>query len=213
MDKVTSFFNSVAYHVGDVPMLDMGEAQRTIDEWKKEGVYPPSYIDADVLYTYHQDTLCARYPISTEPLAHNLDRRVFEFLRDEGWDFRDGLEDQIDYINAWYSISDWREVAKRDGYEFPQFLTPEVFMRYVNSHNARLERCRMWIIENVEDKNGQTHTHWHGPFERLDFLCRDPKERNKVVYRYTNAVVEDDEISVDEWHSIEYRDPGFVPPC
>ena len=213
-ESIKAFLNSIAYHVGDVPMLDVGEAQQTLDEWKEEGMPVPSDLDALTLYAYYQETLCERYPISTEPLTHELDRLVYQFLRGEGWDFQDGLDAEIDYIDAWFSVNDWISVKRRDGEQFPQYITPEVFMRYVNSHHARRDRCHLWIIETIEDKEGKTKSYWHGPFEHLDHIGIHVKDgTHTVFYRYDDCVKEGDEIEVDEWHSIVYRNADFYPPC
>lgn len=197
-ETIKAFLNSIAYHVGDVPMLDIGEAQRTIDEWKEEGMKVPSDLDASVLYSYYQDTLCERYPVSYEPLAPELDALVYEFLCDEGWDFRDGLDEEIDYINAWYSVNDWIGVKNRDGEKFPQFLTPDVFMRYVNCHHKRIASCFLYI---VTFERGEEN--WHGPYNSLTFAY---ESANGIVhYTASDYLLSKFDVRVSKYHEIMTR--------
>lgn len=206
-DSLKAFLNSIAYHVDDVPMLSSDEAYDVINEWKDEGIPVPDSLTPQILFEYHNGVLNDRYPVNAEPLKHALDRKIRKYLEGIGWDFVNGLAKPITYVQSWFAVDRLRSGIDCHGDCCPASITPFSFMRWVNYHHERTGACRLWIIESHE-----MGCKWFGPFESLDYLGRSSKRRSCVVYRYADALDDGDEITVNEWHSIVCKDPGFTPP-
>ena len=195
-NSVKAFLNSVAYHVDDVPMIDVDEARDTIDEWKSEGINVPDELTAPVLFHYHNDTINARYPENCEPLNPVVDRAIYRFLRYELYDFRHGTCEPISYVQAWFAVHGWRI---DEGTTVPDCLTPLAYMRYVNSHHAKGELDKLWITYN---DGGEER--WVGPFRTIspDHITAD----GSMFYTVCDFVEDDVLVVVPIKHEITTRD-------
>lgn len=195
-DSLKAFLNSVAYHVDDVPLLAGSEAEDVLDEWKAEGIDVPDELSAPVLFLYHNDTLDERYPVTYEPLNPVLDRAIFRFLRGELYDFHDGTDEPITYVEAWFAVNEWRT---DDETIVPDCLTPLTYMRYVNSHHAMRKYDKVWITYADEGEE-----HWVGPFRSIAPNHIDAD--GNMEYRVCDAFEEDVSIVVPVSHEVTTRD-------
>lgn len=211
-EKAKDFIRGAGITVGDAPMT-VDEAKAVLDLFKNKYVMCTACeIEPEDLAEGYNELLNERYDQpGQEPLQSQLDGYVYKELRGLKFLFDDALEEPITYTDAWYAVDEWRNEEMENGVApedcLPPWFTALVYMRYVNSHHNRIKDCRLWIVENYE-----TGATWYGPFESLDYLCKSSQKPCHVVYRYTDYILDGDEITVDEWHSIVYRDPGFIPP-
>lgn len=196
---IDRFLHTVAYSIDDEPMTQ-SVAEDLIHRWENLGVDIPDDVSVVSLTAHCLDVLRSRYPVAAERIDPKLDRAVTEWLDGEGWDFIDGLDDPIDYVSAWYAVEEWRDVVRQDGNEFPDFLTPLTFMRYVNYHHEqRVMRDVLWLVtfENYEE-------HWHGPYcsIRPDHANAD----GSVVYDASDSCGFEYHLTVPKWHEIMSHD-------
>lgn len=194
-DSLKAFLNSVAYHVGDVPLLSVEEADMTIDQWHAEGIDTPSNLTAEALYTYHQDAINERYPITSEPLDPDLDRIIYRFLSSEGYDFNAHDPGPITYVQAWFAVNNWRV----DDPEVPDFFTPSAFMRWMNSHCGKRAYDKLWITYG---KDGEEV--WHGPYRTL--IPRFIDADGTMVYMACDAYHDEFRVEVPVSHEVTTRD-------